>query len=716
MRVVQLLPTLVTGDAVGNDARALRRCLARWDRKTEIFAENIGPGLAGEARPAALLPPLGEDDVLIYHLSTGSALSRQLDDLSCRKVMIYHNVTPPEYFAPYSAAAAALCREGLDDMRRLRDSFDWCAAVSEFNRQGLLDAGYSCPVDVCPVLIPFADYDAAPDPRTLERWGDGRTNFLFVGRVAPNKKQEDVIAAFACYQRQYDPDARLILAGGDGGLSVYRRRLWAYTRALGARNVVFTGSIRFSELLALYRTAAVFVCMSEHEGFCVPLLEAMHFRVPIAAYAAAAVPETLGGSGLLLREKTPELWAAALRRLVSDAALRESVTAAQDRRLENFAAPAAERRFADLFEAFLARPRREQPPRVVQMVPVLSRGDAVSNDVLALRGVLRGLPCRESVWTLDCPDDMAGGGVRRAPDPPALTARDTAVFHMGMGAEMADRFAAMNCRKILIYHNITPPEFFEPYSRPIADGCRWGLRQTALLARRAELCLADSGFNRDALRDMGARDAEVLPVLVPFADYAAGPDGADRDGRTHLLFVGRVVPNKKLENVVRAFACYQTRYDPDARLTLAGGADTVPAYTARLRAYIAELGVRGVTLTGKIPFGALLALYRSADVFLCLSEHEGFCVPLLEAMLFDVPVAALAAAAVPETLGGSGVLLPDADPAAAAAAVHALVTDGAHRAAVLAGQRRRLADFAPETTGARARELFADFLGGCDGG
>ena len=707
MRVVQLMPTLALGDAVSNDARALQRLLRRWDRQTEIYAENISPWLpAGTAKRAEELPELEREDVLIYHMSIGSAISYRLDELCCRKVMIYHNITPPAFFAPYSEQTELLCRMGLAELQRLRDSFDYCIADSEFNRRGLQEAGYACPIDVCPVLVPFSDYDAPADERILKKYGDGRTNILFVGRIAPNKCQEDVIAAFAAYQRRYDADARLILAGSSSGMENYERRLRDYSRALGARNVTLTGHIPVGELLALYRTASAFLSMSEHEGFCVPLLEAMHFGVPVIAYDAGAVAETLGRGGVLLKNKDSESCAEVLRNAIGSAELRQKGA----ERLADFAPERVGAHFAELFERFLkTEPVRRR--RVLQVVPVMNRGDAVSNDVLALREILGG-----GVWTKECADPLLKSAVRCADAPPQLTEEDLAVFHMGMGSAMAEEFLVLPCRKAFVYHNITPAEYFAPWNSAIAEGCELGRRQTERLVSECGLCVADSAYNAAELEAMGAENAKVLPILIPFSDYAAEPDSVllrkYRDGRTNVLFVGRVVPNKKFEDVIRAFALYQRVFDPTARLILAGGTETVPAYAETLRLWVKKLGAENVEFTGKIPFAALLALYRTASVFLCLSEHEGFCVPLLEAMYFDVPVVARRCAAVGETLGESGLQLATAEPEEAAAAIRALMSRTDVREAVLERQRARLADFDHQRVLTRAREVFGEVLHG----
>jgi glycosyltransferase involved in cell wall biosynthesis len=172
----------------------------------------------------------------------------------------------------------------------------------------------------------------------------------FVGRIVPNKKFEDIIAAFTLYQRNYDQDAKLFLVGNYGKDDVYYRRLRDYVQELGVKNVFFTGHISFAEILAYYRIADVFVCMSEHEGFCVPIVESMLFKTPIIAFDAGAVADTLGGGGILLKEKDPLLTAGLIDRVVRDGELREEILKGQRRQLSRFRFE----RIRDLFLRYLS--------------------------------------------------------------------------------------------------------------------------------------------------------------------------------------------------------------------------------------------------------------------------------------------------------------------------------------------------------------------------
>jgi len=332
-----VLTTMSFGDAIGNDAIALKGAISDMGFQTDIYAENIDKRLPnGTAQKIEKLRRVNRDDIILYHKSTGTDLTFKIGDYDCRRVMIYHNITPPEFFRPYSPTAAALTEYGYEGVEYLRDKVEYVMADSAYNKSELVKMGYKCPIDVRPILIRFKDYEQTPDENIMRIFGDGRQNLIFVGRIAPNKKQENVIRAFFCYKKLV-PDARLILVGSYLGMENYYERLVRYASALGLGNdVIFTGHIKFSEILAYYRTASAFVCMSEHEGFCVPLAEAMFFRVPIIAYDTSAISDTLGGSGVLLDSNDPVFAAQVIHRVMTDEKLRSAVIEGQTKRLAAF--------------------------------------------------------------------------------------------------------------------------------------------------------------------------------------------------------------------------------------------------------------------------------------------------------------------------------------------------------------------------------------------
>ena len=357
MKIIQLLTRMAFGDAIGNDTLAIRDFIREKGYETAIYAESIDARLpAGTALLCYRMPPLEKEDILLYHASTSTPLNTDLLSYGGKKAMIYHNITPPKFFSGYSTTAKINSRWGELQIAYASRNINYCIADSEFNKQQLIAMGCQCPIDVCPILIPFEDYDKAPDEKLLKKYrGDGWTNLLFVGRIAPNKCQQDVIRAFYVYQKRYNPKSRLFLVGnGKGEMEVYEGQLRDYAKQLGiADKVIFPGHIKFNAILAYYRLADVFVCMSEHEGFCVPIVEAMHFRKPIVAYASTAIPETLGKGGLLLDTKDPELAAGAINRVLEDSNLKKYLLSRQEEELKRFQYEAVKERFWECLQRVL---------------------------------------------------------------------------------------------------------------------------------------------------------------------------------------------------------------------------------------------------------------------------------------------------------------------------------------------------------------------------
>lgn len=353
MRILQLMPTLAYGDAVGNDALAIHRILKNRGYETKIYAEIIDKRIPREIADPVCRMETDGDDVIIYHMSTGSGLNAGFAKMKGRKVMIYHNITPSRFFKGYNPALERLCRDGRYALQYLSDEVDYALADSEYNAGELRTLKYKCPVDVMPILLSFEDYEREACAGAEKEYRDGKTNVIFTGRIAPNKKQEDVIDAFYHYQKYYNEESRLILLGSYFNMETYYERLKDYVGRLGVKNVVFTGHVSFEEMLCCYRAADLFLCMSEHEGFCVPLVEAMYFHIPIVAYDSSAIGHTLGGSGILLKDKNPLEAAGVMDRILKDEALRKQILAGQDRRLQDFGKERTERLFMEKIEGFL---------------------------------------------------------------------------------------------------------------------------------------------------------------------------------------------------------------------------------------------------------------------------------------------------------------------------------------------------------------------------
>jgi len=337
MRIIQLLRNLSYGDAIGNDVLAIRDALTKMGYSNTIYAEYIDQRLPiNTAYPINRLVSVNSDDVILYHLSTGTDLNYTFTELNCRKIVRYHNITPPHFFHGYDLEAEQSCRDGLAAAVAIADKVDYCLAVSEFNKHDLLKMGYKQKIDVLPILIPFADYAKSADLHTIKKYSDGWTNFLFTGRVAPNKKHEDIIQLFYYYKKYVNEQSRLFLVGGYAETDRYYQKLTKYITNLKLKDVIFPGHIKFSQILAYYKLADLYICMSEHEGFCVPLVEAMYFQKPILAYASTATPETLGGGGVLMQEKEPKLGALLAERILNDNDIYNEIMQNQQKRLKDF--------------------------------------------------------------------------------------------------------------------------------------------------------------------------------------------------------------------------------------------------------------------------------------------------------------------------------------------------------------------------------------------
>lgn len=355
LRIVQLLPTLSYGDGIGNDALAIDAILKEMGHATKIYAENIDPRIKKRlAENVDNMPKLGKNDIIIYHLSTGTDLNERLADYEGRKIVIYHNVTPAHFFKEYSISAMQLCERGRAAIDSLKDVADYCLVVSAFNGQELIERGYKCKIDILPILIPFEDYEKTPNKAIVKKYSDDWINIVFVGRVTPNKKQEDVIRTFYFYKKHINPKSRLFLVGSYNGLERYYDRLKNYVKELQLEDVYFTGHIKFDEILAYYRIADAFLCMSEHEGFCIPLLEAMYFKIPIVAYTCPGVKETLAYAGLKQEEKDFKVAAEMIHMLMQKEEFRKSIVEEQNRRLNDFAYEKTREKFIGYLKGFMA--------------------------------------------------------------------------------------------------------------------------------------------------------------------------------------------------------------------------------------------------------------------------------------------------------------------------------------------------------------------------
>ena len=338
--------------------------------------------------------------------------------------------------------------------------------------------------------------------------------------------------------------------------------------------------------------------------------------------------------------------------------------------------------------------------KIHQWVPAAHRGDAIGDSARAVRDMLRAMGHDSDLFALTIDDDMRAEA--RPFGDAAARDGDITIFHFALPSPMTEAFATLRGAKVLQYHNITPASFFAAYDPALFRLAALGRRELATLAGRVDLALGDSEFNRQELEALGFSPTAVMPIAVNTGRITGAPPrpALERilaDGLINVLFVGRIVPNKRIEDHIRLAEVYKRYVDSYYRFIFVGRYDGLPRYYAQIRALITqyEMLPDRFWFTGPVPDEDLAAFYRWSDAYVSLSEHEGFCVPLVEAMAADVPIVAYAAGAVPETLGGAGLLFSPKDLEVAAELLGSVVYDRDVRTGVLDGQRRRLQDFAP---------------------
>jgi L-malate glycosyltransferase len=335
---------------------------------------------------------------------------------------------------------------------------------------------------------------------------------------------------------------------------------------------------------------------------------------------------------------------------------------------------------------------------VNQWVPAAHRGDAIGDSARRVRTLLREMGHDSELYALTIDDELQND-VLPFGDASARTGEVT-IFHYALPSPMTSAFAALTGTRVLQYHNVTPASFFAPYDPALFRLASLGRQELATLVGRVDMALGDSEYNRHELESLGFASTGVFPIAVDTSRVTAPASRPALeqildDGLVNFLFVGRIAPNKMIEDHIRLAEVYKRYVDAYYRFIFVGRYDVVPKYYSMIRALMSEYRLLDdrFIFTGHVPDDELAVYYRHAAVYISLSEHEGFCVPLVEAMAADVPILAYSAGAVPDTLAGAGVQFSPKDLELAAELLGTLAFDDEVRAAVIAGQRERLNAF-----------------------
>ena len=334
MDIVQLTPVISYGDAISNQVIAMDKMFKSFGMQSVVYAGKIDPKLEYNVLPFHELDQEKEKNI-IFHFSSGTSMVNDILRFPGKVMLCYHNITPAKYFFGISWGAYRATRKGRKQLIELKEKTRFAWAVSEYNRLELEAAGYQNTA-VLPIIVDFSALENMKDNTSVSnRFKDGKMNLLFVGRIAPNKKHEDLIRILYYYKHFIDSKVRLLLVGSQK--LAYLKGLEQLIASLDLQDdIVFTGKVSNEELHSYYKTADAFICMSEHEGFCVPLLEAMFHQLPIFAYESTAIPYTLGESGVMFDSKDYSYISETIRYVMNNFEIKQQILEAQKKRLREF--------------------------------------------------------------------------------------------------------------------------------------------------------------------------------------------------------------------------------------------------------------------------------------------------------------------------------------------------------------------------------------------
>ncbi len=375
MNVIQIIHHLSYGDGMSNTLFIINRVLDKFNITHTII--TLGCDSRIERKDIIVLDnfnnyKFSDDDLVLYHYGVGGEFNICAENLNCKKILVFHNVTYPHLFREWNYNSYQRCLAGEEDIKYTKDKYIYAITLSEFSKQTLISAGWdSSKISIFP-LYEIPNIDSDYDKETFEKYNDGSINFIFTGRISPHKKIEDVINIFNFYNKNQNNKSRLFLVGSFD-LENYKRALDDYIADNHINNVIFTGHVSNASRNAYYRLSDIFICTSEHEGFCIPILEAFQRKIPVIAYNTTALPDTMGNAGILVNSKAPELVCKEIVKLCSDNSYKQSIIEKQLNRLKEMTLEAHKDEFIECLKMCFLLPKINQTSQNTQLlkVPVL---------------------------------------------------------------------------------------------------------------------------------------------------------------------------------------------------------------------------------------------------------------------------------------------------------------------------------------------------------
>lgn len=640
----QFHPSCTVGDGVTKSLFYTRRLLRELGFDSEIYCQEVPRELRDEVRLLTELPA-GEDYLLLQHHSLGYRDAAWLDTLAAPRVLVYHNITPPHLLP--GEDLPALSRLGREQLVQWAARCVGAIGVSDYNTAELVQAGYRN-VATLPLLV---DLDIARqhdwDRPTAERMRS-QLNILFVGRINENKRQHELIEVFREFLHFVDQPARLVMVGGvtSGG---YRDQLRELAGAdLQTGRIVLTDKVGEAELHAYYRTASLFVCLSEHEGFCMPILEAMQHDVPVIARDAGALAATMGEGGLVLdaHEKDPRVMAALWQTVLTEPGLRRRIIEGQRRNLARYEPALLRERLAEYLTSLGQSPRLPAAPEADAPSPAYWQVEGPIDSYYSLAIVNRHLGLALDASGVNVGLNRAtgtGGGTSDAewlrihePAAARLEARAAELAAAGIAPDVSLRFHyppwvdGMRGR-VRVTHSYGWEE--SAFPQPYVDAFNRGLDLVTTLSTQVSKILRDSGV-RVPMTVVGTGVDHILahtprPLDLPEAAQAA----------FRFLHVSSCFPRKGIDVLLDAWGRAFRSHDDVVLIikTFPNPHNDVAHQLKRLRAR--DPSYPAVVLIDEdVPPDQLLWLYQQCHAFVAPSRGEGFGMPMAEAMLLGLPV------------------------------------------------------------------------------
>ncbi len=531
---------------------------------------------------------------------------------------------------------------------------------------------------------------------------DGRF-ILYAGRRDAGKNTPMLIEYFGRFKTEHDNDLKLVLIGNVAIDIPERFKEW----------IVDLGFVPLQDKYDAYAAATIFCQPSINESFSIVIMEAWLCGTPVVVNADCAVTKEhcLRSQGGLYFKNYPE-FREIINLLLRDGNLR-NVMAQRGRKyvLENYNwDKICDKYVKDILEGESIsyskhdysnktrgkeKRRKDSRIEVHQMLPVFSYGDAIGNNVLAIQKILKSMGFNSYVYA-----DLVDQRLERYYKPykeylEISEGKNILIYHYSLFSELCNFIKDLPDEKIMIYHNVTPDFFYKDVSDEVEENCRKGRDELINLKGVFKLALGVSEYNRQELKEVGFLNTDVLPYIVDFKKYNIDTNHKNpviKDNYIKILHVGRIAPNKKIEDLLTVFYFYH-RINSNSQLFLIGTNNDTARYWNGLKGIVKELNLEEVYFLGLVSFEELVTFYRESDIYLSMSEHEGFCVPLLESMYFDLPILAYNSTAVPYTLGGAGILINKKSHHEIAEMIHLVTTDKKFKEKIIKGQRSRLKDF-----------------------